>query len=198
MSASTNAVDKSRCANTLQKSHYQYFKPRRSRTSDQQKDMDVDPISLDTTTMGIADTLPKHHAGDKGLLERNLYTSNTKNERISISLSISLSQDSLSNSHFPGTKSLSTSKLLPNLLKYSIEPPSTKRGLQDFIQVDSPFFIKWLPGGSGKTHGKKVCCPFLMEVAVAIHHAQFVYYYGRIHRRDIGVAVLRTTIPVLR
>ena len=117
------------------------------------KDMGVDPISLDTKTMGIADTLPEYHAGDNGLRERNLYLSDTKNERISISSSISLSQDSLSNSHFPGTKSLiSTTKLLPNLLKDSLEPPhSAKRGLQDFIQVDPPVFINWLPGGSAKT-----------------------------------------------
>ena len=89
------------------------------------KDMGVDPISLDTTTMGIADTLPEYHAGDNGLRERNLYSSDTKNERISISSSISLSQVSLSNSHFPGTKSLiSTTKLLPSLLKDSFEPHS--------------------------------------------------------------------------
>ena len=86
------------------------------------KDMEVDPISLDTTTMGIADTLPEYHAGDNGLRERNLYSSDTKNERISISPSTSLSQDSLSNSHFLGTKSLiSTTKLLPSLLKDSFE-----------------------------------------------------------------------------
>ena len=116
------------------------------------KDMEVDPISLHATTMGIADTLPEYHAGDNGLRERNLYASDTKNERISISSSISLSQDSLSNSHFPGTKSLiSTTKLLPNLLKDSFEPHSAKRGLQDFIQVDPPVFINWLPGGSAKT-----------------------------------------------
>ena len=116
------------------------------------KDMEVDPISLHTTTMGIADTLPEYHAGDNGLRERNLYSSDTKNERISISSSISLSQDSLSNSHFPGTKSLiSTTKLLPNLLKDSFEPHSAKRGLQDFVQVDPPVFINWLPGCSAKT-----------------------------------------------
>ena len=116
------------------------------------KDMGVDPISLDTTTMGIADTLPEYHAGDNGLRERNLYSSDTKNERISISSSISLSQDSLSNSHFPRTKSLiSTTKLLPSLLKDSFEPHSAKGGLQDFIQVDLPVFINWLPGGLAKT-----------------------------------------------
>ena len=47
--------------------------------------MGVDPISFDTTTMGIADTLPEYHAGDNGLRERNLYSGDTKNERISIS-----------------------------------------------------------------------------------------------------------------
>ena len=55
------------------------------------KDMGVDPISLDTTTMGIADTLPEYPAGDNGLRERNLHSSDTKNERISISPSTSLS-----------------------------------------------------------------------------------------------------------
>ena len=116
------------------------------------EDMGVDPTPLDTTTMCNADTLPEYHAGDDGLRERNLYSSDTKNERISISSSISLSQDSLSNSHFPGTKSLiSTTKLLPNLLKDSFEPHSAKRGLQDFIQMDPPVFINWLPGGSAKT-----------------------------------------------
>ena len=116
------------------------------------KDMGVDPISLDTTTIGITDTLPEYHAGDNGLRERNLYSSDTKNERISISPSTSLSQDSVSNSHFPGTKSLiSTTKLLPNLLKDSLEPHFAKRGLQDFIQVDPPVFINWLPGGLAKT-----------------------------------------------
>ena len=120
------------------------------------KDMEVDPISLDTTTiciaLCIAETLAEYHADDKGLRERNLYSSDTKNDRISISPSTSLSQDSVSNSHFPGTKSLtSTTKLLPNLRKDSFEPHSAKRGLQDFIQVDPPVFINWLPGGSAKT-----------------------------------------------
>ena len=120
------------------------------------KDMGVDPIFLDTTTIGIADTLPEYYAGDNGLRERNLYSSDTKNERISISSSISLSQDSLSNSHFPGTNSLlSTTKLLPSLLKDSFEPHSAKSGLRDFIQVDPPVFINWLPGGSAKTQPTK-------------------------------------------
>ena len=120
------------------------------------KDMGVDPISLDTTTiciaLCIAETLAEYHADDNGLRERNLHSSATKNERISISPSTSLSQDSVSNSHFPGTKSLtSTTKLLPNMRKDSFEPHSAKRGLQDFIQVDPPVFINWLPGGSAKT-----------------------------------------------
>ena len=116
------------------------------------KDMGVDPTPLDTTTMCIADTLPEYHAGDNGLRERNLYSSDTKNERISISPSTSLSRDSSSNSHFPGTKSLiSTTWLLPKLLKDSNEPPFAERGLRDFIQVDPPVFINWLPGGSAKT-----------------------------------------------
>ena len=46
------------------------------------------------------------------------------------------------------------------------------------------------------THGKKFSCPFMMDVGVAVHHAKF--YHGCSDRRDIGVAVLRTTIPVLR
>ena len=102
--------------------------------------------------MIIADTLPEYHAGDNRLHERNLYSSDTKNERISISSSISLSQDSVSNSHFPGTKSLLfTSQLLPSLLKYSIEPISAERGLHDYIQVDQPMIIKWLHSGSTKS-----------------------------------------------
>ena len=120
------------------------------------EDMGVDPIPLDTTTIWIAlciaETLAEYHADDNGLRERNLHSSDTKNERISISPSTSLSQDSVSNSHFPGTKSLiSTTKLLPNLRRESFEPHSAKRGLQDFIQVDPPVFINWLPGGSAKT-----------------------------------------------
>ena len=116
------------------------------------KNMGMDPISLDTTTMSIVDTLPEYNAGDNRLLERNLYTSDTKNERISVSPSTSLSQDSESISHFPGTKaSLSTSLLLRNLLKHSIETHFTKRGLQEFIQVGPLLFIRRLPGGSVKT-----------------------------------------------
>ena len=114
--------------------------------------MGVDPISLNTSTMIIADTLPKYHAGDNRLRERNLYSSDTKSERISTSSSISLSQDSVSNSHFPGTKSLLlTSQLLPSLLKYSIEPTSAERGLRDYFQVDQPMIIKWLHSGSTKS-----------------------------------------------
>ena len=116
------------------------------------KDMGVDLISLKTSTMIIADTWPKYHAGDNKLRERNLYSSDTTNERISISSSISLSQDSVSNSHFPGTKSLLfTSQLLPSLLKYSIEPTSAERGLHDYIKVDQPMIIKWLHSGSTKS-----------------------------------------------
>ena len=116
------------------------------------KDMGLDPISLDTTTMSIADTLPEYDAGDNRVRERNLYSSGTKSERLSISSSISLSQDSVSNTHFPGTKSLLfTSQLLPSLLNYSIEPTSAERGLQDYIQVDQPIFIKWLHIGSTKS-----------------------------------------------
>ena len=116
------------------------------------KDMGVDPISLDTTTMGIADTLPEYHAGDNGLRERNLYSSDTKNERISISSSISLSQDSLSNSHFPGTKSLiSTTKLLPSLLKDSFEPHSatSNAGMKPSEKFQRHcFLLKWGEGTS--------------------------------------------------
>ena len=109
----------------------------------------LDPVSLDTTTMSFAHTLLEHHDSDNGLLERNLYSSDMKNERRSISPSISLSQDSVSNSHFPGTKSLLfTPQLLPSLQKNSIESTSAERGLQDYIQLDQPIFIKWLHSGS--------------------------------------------------
>ena len=121
------------------------------------KDMGMDPISLDTTTMGIADTLPEYHAGDNGLRERNLYSSGTKNERISISSSISLSQDSLSNSHFPGTKSLiSTTKLLPSLLKDSFEPHSatSNAGMKPSENFQRLCFL--LKGGEGTSVAQPV------------------------------------------
>ena len=41
------------------------------------RDMGVDPIPLDTTTLGIADALPIYHADDNGLLEGNPCTSDT-------------------------------------------------------------------------------------------------------------------------
>ena len=44
------------------------------------RDMGVDPIYLNTTTMGIADTLPIYNADDNGLLEDNPCTSDTKDE----------------------------------------------------------------------------------------------------------------------
>ena len=46
------------------------------------KDMEVDPMFLDTTTMGIADTLPIYHLADYGLLEGNPCTSDTDDELI--------------------------------------------------------------------------------------------------------------------
>ena len=116
------------------------------------KDMEVDPISLDTTTICIAsciaDTLPEYHAGDNELLERNLYSSDTKNERISISPSTSFwKQLSLPWNKVPNINY----EVGTNLRKDSFEPHSAKRGLQDFIQVDPPVFINWLPGGLAKT-----------------------------------------------
>ena len=121
------------------------------------KDKGVDPISLDTTTKGIADTLPEYHAGDNGLRERNLYSSDTKNERISISSSISLSQDSLSNSHFPGIKSLiSTTKLLPSLLKDSFEPQSatSNAGMKPPEKFQRLCFL--LKGGGGTSAAQPI------------------------------------------
>ena len=48
------------------------------------------------------------------------------------------------------------------------------------------------------SRGIKFCFRFIVDVAVAVHHAQSSYYHGHIDRRDIGVAVLRTIITVLR
>ena len=48
------------------------------------------------------------------------------------------------------------------------------------------------------SHGIKFCSRFVIDVAAAVHHAQSSYYHGRIDRRDIGVADLRTIITVLR
>ena len=44
--------------------------------------MGVNPKTVDTTTMGIADTLPIFHADDNGLLEGNPCPSDTKDELI--------------------------------------------------------------------------------------------------------------------
>ena len=178
------------------------------------KDMGVDPISFDTTTIWIAlciaETLAEYHADDNGLRERNLHSSDTKNERISISPSTSLSQDSVSNSHFPGTKTLtSTTKLLPNLRKDSFEPHSAKRGLQDFIQVDTPVFINWLPGGSAKTRptGHRRGRPPRTDCEHSWKKVLLSLYDGRRRGRPPRQVlpwslrtkgVLRTTIPVLR
>ena len=41
-------------------------------------DVGVESMSLDTTAMGIARMSPVYHAGDKGLLEGNPSTSDTK------------------------------------------------------------------------------------------------------------------------
>ena len=46
------------------------------------KDMGVDPMFLDTTTMGIADTLPIYHLADYGLLEGNPCTTDKEDELI--------------------------------------------------------------------------------------------------------------------
>ena len=60
--------------------------------------------------------------------------------------------DLVCNSNVPGTKSpLSISKLLPELLKESLEPRSAERGLQDFFLAYPPIFVRCLPGGSAKT-----------------------------------------------
>ena len=48
------------------------------------------------------------------------------------------------------------------------------------------------------SRGIKVCFRFITDVAVGVHHAQSSYYHGHIDRRDLGVAVLRTVITVLR
>ena len=98
--------------------------------------------------------------------------------------------DSVCESQFPGTKSLLlTSNLLPDLLKESIESRSVKIGLQDFILVDPPIFITWLPGGSAKTRPdghrrgrpprtsgehswQKSYYSFMMDVVAVVHHAQ--------------------------
>ena len=46
------------------------------------KDMGVDPMFSETTTMGIADTLPTYHLAEYGLLEDNPCSSDTKDELI--------------------------------------------------------------------------------------------------------------------
>ena len=152
----------------------------RSNTQNIEPKMSIKTSSL--TIMGIADILPEYYASDNGLLERNLYSSDTKNERISISPSISLSQDSVSNSHFPGTNSpLFASQLLPCLLKYSIEPTSAERGLQDYIQVDQPIFINWLHSGSTKSRptGHRRGRPPRTSGELSWHKVLFLLHRGR-------------------
>ena len=163
------------------------------------KDMGVNPIFLDTTIMGHADTLSIYHTNDYGWLEGNPCSSDTKEELITTlpnkaineggegtlsskfllcnklpietsvcqyhvrslnSVNTKLLQDQLLKSsmdsiwysHFPGTKSQSTTwKLLPNSLKESIELHSANHGAQEHILVDPKTFITWLPGGSAET-----------------------------------------------
>ena len=123
---------------------------------------------------------------------------------------------SVSNPDFPGTMFLiTTSQLLPKLLNCSIEPPSADCGVQNFIQMDLSIFITWRTGGSAETrdqlvgdvvdhraktvntHYKKFWCPLMMDVAVAVYHAHFFFYHGITNQTDIGVAFLRTFIPVM-
>ena len=92
------------------------------------KGMGVDPITLDTTTMGIADALPIYQADDEG----NPFTSDTKDEQISSPPTfISMQTESTLNSRFLlcnkstncGTRKISANTVLeaktastPNLL----------------------------------------------------------------------------------
>ena len=105
------------------------------------KDMVADPLSLDVPPFPNARS--ETNCGTrilpaKAVLEAK--TASTPNLEDQLSTDPT---DSVSNSHFHGTKSLLlTSQLLPNLLKSSFEPPSAKRGLQDYIQVDQPIFLK--------------------------------------------------------
>ena len=46
------------------------------------RNLEVDPISLNTTALGIANTIPIYHADDNGLLEVNRCTNDTKDELI--------------------------------------------------------------------------------------------------------------------
>ena len=48
------------------------------------KDMGIDPMFLDTTTMGISDMLPIYHTADYGLLEGNPCSSDVKDKLITI------------------------------------------------------------------------------------------------------------------
>ena len=122
--------------------------------------------------------------------------------------------DSVCNSHFSGIKSpLSTSKLLLDLLKESIEPRLASHGLRGFVLVDPPIFITLFPGGSVKTrpadqldldvvdhrallvntHGKQCCYPFMMDIVAVVHHAQpgkSFYCHDHTDRRHIGVTAL--------
>ena len=114
---------------------------------------------------------------------------------------------SANNANFPRSKFLLSTQLPRNLSK--------ECRLQEFKRYDPPSFILWLHCGSAKnraaghkrgrplhtyydTRGKNWFFVIMQEVAVAVHHAQLLYYYGRNYQTGIGVDVHRSTMRALR
>ena len=193
------------------------------------RDPGVDPISLETKTMGIAHMSPVCYEGDNALLKSNHCTSDTKDDLVlttpftsskkgeglpstanscsathcgtrifsanavlqarTVSTSNLLEPQlstnpkySVCNPYFPGTNSrISTSQLLPRLLKESTEPRSAENGLKDFIPMDPPILIRGLPGGSAITRpaGHRRGRPLRTSCEHSWQEVLLCQYYGR-------------------
>ena len=102
--------------------------------------------------------------------------------------------DSVCDSHVPETMSLlSTSRLLPDLLKESIEPRSAKH-----FYLGRPTNLRhavaWFFSQNSTSWSYYSS---MMDVVPVVQHAQpwKHFYHGHTERKDIGVAALRTSIP---
>ena len=124
------------------------------------KDMGVDPMFLDTTTMGIADTLPIYHLADYKLIESNPCSSDTKDELITTLPSTSSRKEervpSTPNSYSAtncGKRNISGNAVLeaetaptPNLLQNQLSTsPMGSICNSQFLGTKSPLSISKLP-----------------------------------------------------
>ena len=88
------------------------------------KDIVVDPMFLDTTTKGMADTLPIYHTAEYGLLERNPCSSDSNNELITLPSTSSMKGERVpSTPNFCSAVNLGTKRLYSNaVLEAKIAP----------------------------------------------------------------------------